>query len=292
MSKKILLCDDEPHILRAAEIKFGRAGFEVICACDGEEGWQRVQEHLPDIVVTDCQMPRLNGIDLAERIHNDPRTSHVPVIMLTGKRFELSDRELREAGTAPGWEFEAARLESGGNSLFQLCSGSGRPLVVMDESDALDDAGADYFSRLYGDGENLARAEDTAKLFLSEAEWREALDSQQRLRLEQLSLHRSWAKTAELSTQPTPRFHGNVPAFMAEVRSRLNAGGQVAASAGSIGELERLTDLCREYELPYLLGELEDTATGVGLAADALVTTRICPSPCSTITGTTARKNR
>ena len=96
MSKIILLCDDEPHILRAAEIKFGRAGFEVICACDGEEGWQCMQEHLPDIVVTDCQMPRLSGIGLAERIHSDPRTSHIPVIMLTGKRFELSDRELRD----------------------------------------------------------------------------------------------------------------------------------------------------------------------------------------------------
>src|SRR5260370_40592509 len=56
---------------------------------------------------------------------------------------------------------------------------------------------------------------------------------------------------------------------MAEVRSRLAANEQVMASAGSIGELERLTDLCREYELPYLLGELEDTATGVRLAEDS-----------------------
>ena len=96
MSKKILLCDDEPHILRACEIKFARAGFEVVCAYDGEEGWQCVQDQLPDIVVTDCQMPRLNGIGLAERIHNDPRTSHIPVLMLTGKRFELSGQELRD----------------------------------------------------------------------------------------------------------------------------------------------------------------------------------------------------
>lgn len=96
MAKKILLCDDEPHILRAAEIKFVRAGFEVRCAADGVEGWQAIQEQHPDLVITDCQMPRMSGIELAERIHNTPETTHIPVIMLTGKGFELSHRELSE----------------------------------------------------------------------------------------------------------------------------------------------------------------------------------------------------
>src|SRR5256885_7365917 len=51
MPKRILLCDDEAHILRAAEFKFKRAGYEVICASDGQEGWERIQEKRPDIVV-------------------------------------------------------------------------------------------------------------------------------------------------------------------------------------------------------------------------------------------------
>jgi transcription-repair coupling factor (superfamily II helicase) len=182
---------------------------------------------------------------------------------------DSSETELREAGALPGWEFEAARLESGGNDLFQLCAGPGRPLVILDESDALDEAAADFFLRLSRDGGDSARKVDTAELFLSEEEWSEALATQQRLRLERLSLRHAAAKGEQLSTQPTTRFHGNVPAFMAEVRTRLAAGEQVMASAGSIGELERLTDLCREYELPYLLGELEDTATGVRLAEDS-----------------------
>src|SRR5436305_1613035 len=96
MTKRILLCDDEVHIVRAAEIKFSRAGFDVHVAFDGEEGWARVLECMPDVVVVDCQMPRLNGIEFAERVHNDPRTVHVPVIMLTGKGFELSHTEMRE----------------------------------------------------------------------------------------------------------------------------------------------------------------------------------------------------
>ena len=97
MSTKILLCDDEPHILRAAEIKFQRAGYVVRCAFDGEEGWRLIQEQIPDLVITDCQMPRMSGIELAQRIHNDPATAHLPVIMLTGKGFELSHEELRNA---------------------------------------------------------------------------------------------------------------------------------------------------------------------------------------------------
>ncbi|HEX5103757.1 MAG TPA: response regulator [Pirellulaceae bacterium] len=96
MPHRILLCDDELHILRAAEFKFKRAGYDVVCACDGEEGWERVVERQPDIVVTDCQMPRLNGLQLAQRIRSTPQTSEIPVIMLTGKGFELSPEELRE----------------------------------------------------------------------------------------------------------------------------------------------------------------------------------------------------
>jgi DNA-binding response OmpR family regulator len=96
MPKRILLCDDEMHILRAAEFKFKRAGYDVLLACDGQEGWEQVARQKPDIVVTDCQMPRLNGLQLAERIRSTPETSDLPVIMLSAKGFELSPQELRE----------------------------------------------------------------------------------------------------------------------------------------------------------------------------------------------------
>jgi two-component system, OmpR family, alkaline phosphatase synthesis response regulator PhoP len=99
MSKRILLCDDELHILRAAEFKFVRAGFGVQCASDGEEAWALIERDTPDIVVTDCQMPRLSGLELAKRMKEDPATSHVPIIMLSAKGFELSpERLLAEYG--------------------------------------------------------------------------------------------------------------------------------------------------------------------------------------------------
>jgi two-component system, OmpR family, alkaline phosphatase synthesis response regulator PhoP len=96
MAKRILLCDDELHILRAAEFKFKRAGYEVVCANDGQEGWEQIEKRRPDIVVTDCQMPRLSGLGLAERIRTTPATADLPVIMLSAKGFEISQQELRD----------------------------------------------------------------------------------------------------------------------------------------------------------------------------------------------------
>jgi DNA-binding response OmpR family regulator len=96
MSKRILLCDDELHILRAAEFKFKRAGYHVVCANDGQEGWEQIERSRPDIVVTDCQMPRLSGLGLAQRIRQTPATADLPVIMLTAKGFELPLEDLRK----------------------------------------------------------------------------------------------------------------------------------------------------------------------------------------------------
>jgi len=92
MAKTILLCDDEVHILRAAEIKLARAGFDVRYAYDGLEGWEMIQQQRPDIVVTDCQMPHLDGPGLIKKIRENPDTVDLPVLMLTAKGFEL-DRD-------------------------------------------------------------------------------------------------------------------------------------------------------------------------------------------------------
>ncbi|MEX2558449.1 MAG: response regulator, partial [Pirellulales bacterium] len=57
MSKRVLLCDDEIHILRAAELKVRRSGYDVRIARDGQEAWEMIQTDLPDVLVTDVQMP-------------------------------------------------------------------------------------------------------------------------------------------------------------------------------------------------------------------------------------------
>jgi len=96
MTKKVLLCDDEIHILKAAELKVSRAGYDVRIARDGEQAWQMILAELPDILVTDVQMPRCDGFELSQRIRQDERTRDLPILMLTAKGFELEQQELME----------------------------------------------------------------------------------------------------------------------------------------------------------------------------------------------------
>lgn len=86
----ILLCDDEYPILRAAEFKLNRAGYNVTCGNDGQEAWEIIQQRKPDLLVTDYQMPRMNGLELCKQVRSCAETSDLPIIMLTAKGFELS----------------------------------------------------------------------------------------------------------------------------------------------------------------------------------------------------------
>ena len=92
MSKRVILCDDEAHILRALEFKFKRGGYDVQCTFDGEEAWEAICEKKPDFVITDCQMPQLDGLGLVRRIRENAETRSLPVIMLTAKGYELAER--------------------------------------------------------------------------------------------------------------------------------------------------------------------------------------------------------
>jgi DNA-binding response OmpR family regulator len=94
MLGRVLLVDDALHILRAAEFKLKRQGYDVVCASDGEEAWEVLQEQRPDIMVTDLQMPRLSGLELIERLRSSDEFADLPVIMLTAKGFELSADEI------------------------------------------------------------------------------------------------------------------------------------------------------------------------------------------------------
>ncbi len=94
MAKRILLCDDEIHILRAAEFKLKRAGYDVQIAGDGQEAWEAIEVQKPDVLITDCQMPRLDGFGLVQRVRENPETEQLPILMLTAKGFEISHEEL------------------------------------------------------------------------------------------------------------------------------------------------------------------------------------------------------
>jgi len=90
MTKQILLVDDEPHILRAAEIILARSGFEVRSASNGQEGWEMILQQIPDLLVTDLQMPIMDGLELTRLVRENPATADLPVLMLTARGLETS----------------------------------------------------------------------------------------------------------------------------------------------------------------------------------------------------------
>ncbi|MDP6059821.1 MAG: response regulator [Pirellulaceae bacterium] len=93
-SKKILVVDDELHITKILSFKLVKAGLSVMTASDGEEALRLACENKPDVILTDFHMPVLNGYRLAVRLRNEPRTSEIPLIMLTGRGHKLSPADL------------------------------------------------------------------------------------------------------------------------------------------------------------------------------------------------------
>ncbi|GAA4438724.1 two-component regulator propeller domain-containing protein [Pontibacter saemangeumensis] len=65
-----------------------QAHFTIIEARDGREGWQKALSHMPDLIVSDLMMPEVNGIDFCKKIKADPRTSHIPFVLLTAHASE------------------------------------------------------------------------------------------------------------------------------------------------------------------------------------------------------------
>jgi DNA-binding response OmpR family regulator len=93
-AKKILVCDDEPHILHVLAAKLRNGGFEVITAADGQEGFELALENDVELVFTDYQMPLLSGLELCAKLRAEPQTSHLPVVMLTARGFSMRDEDL------------------------------------------------------------------------------------------------------------------------------------------------------------------------------------------------------
>ena len=94
MAGRVLVVDDEAHILHVLSLKLRNAGYEVTTAVDGEEGYELATQELPDLVITDFQMPYMTGLELCRALASHPPTSHIPVLMLTARGYALDDDDL------------------------------------------------------------------------------------------------------------------------------------------------------------------------------------------------------
>lgn len=91
---KILVVDDEAHIVQVVSLKLRNAGYEVMTAVDGEEAFEIARRALPDLVITDFQMPYMTGLELCKSLSEHEPTRQIPVLMLTARGYALDERDL------------------------------------------------------------------------------------------------------------------------------------------------------------------------------------------------------
>ncbi len=80
---KLLIIEDDLFLLNMYASKFELEGFDVVLAEDGEKGWKTTIKEVPDIILLDIMMPKMNGFEVLEKLKSDDRVSRIPVILLT-----------------------------------------------------------------------------------------------------------------------------------------------------------------------------------------------------------------
>lgn len=83
MSKKILLVDDEPDILKVVMFRLKKTGHEIICAEDGKKAWELLQSEKPDLVFLDHLLPEMSGGEICSKAKKDDSLKHIPIILLS-----------------------------------------------------------------------------------------------------------------------------------------------------------------------------------------------------------------
>lgn len=95
---RILIVDDEETITSYLRKKLTKLGYAVTIAGDGEEALAKAFKEIPDIILLDVKLPRLNGYQVCKRLKSDNRTCEVPVIILSAKAQSAEIREGLAAG--------------------------------------------------------------------------------------------------------------------------------------------------------------------------------------------------
>jgi signal transduction histidine kinase len=86
----VLVVEDTPDVVRVIHMAL-REHFRVLAASDGKKGFDLAARELPSLIISDLMMPEVDGLELTRRLRSDPRTRHIPIVMLTA-RADLEDR--------------------------------------------------------------------------------------------------------------------------------------------------------------------------------------------------------
>jgi CheY-like chemotaxis protein len=99
-ARRILVAEDDRFLRRAAEMALKRQGYTVLTAADGEEALRTAQSELPDLILLDLIMPKLNGFDVLQALKKDAPTAYIPVIILSNLGQDRDVQQAMDAGAS------------------------------------------------------------------------------------------------------------------------------------------------------------------------------------------------
>jgi two-component system, cell cycle response regulator DivK len=98
--KRILYVEDNEFNRKIVRDLLGRTSYRLIEATDGEMGVSAAQTEHPDLIIMDVQLPKLSGLDATRRLRADPRTTAIPIVVITSFALTGDEQRAMEAGAA------------------------------------------------------------------------------------------------------------------------------------------------------------------------------------------------
>src|SRR3989338_7223495 len=94
MSKKILIVDDEPDVLKVVQYSLLKEGYEIIMAENGKKALEMATLEMPDLILLDLMMPEMDGLEVCRRFQADENLKSIPVILMTANKAKSLDDKL------------------------------------------------------------------------------------------------------------------------------------------------------------------------------------------------------
>ena len=115
---KVLIIEDDPIVSRMHQKIFSFEKYSVEAAADGEAGLQKAQSVNPDIIILDVMLPKMNGLEVLEKLKADPKTQNIPVLILTN----LSNEKDAQLALQKGAEKYMLKSESDPKQVVEIAN--------------------------------------------------------------------------------------------------------------------------------------------------------------------------
>lgn len=96
--KRILVVDDEKDLLEMVTLRLKAQGYEVITACDGEQGLDKARREKPDLIILDLMLPKIDGYKVCRMLKFDEKYKKIPIIMFTARAQDKDEKLGFEVG--------------------------------------------------------------------------------------------------------------------------------------------------------------------------------------------------